>query len=113
MVALSHKQFSPNTWDDIMEIVAWSLQHATAGLWPLHRHDREAWQADDVRRKKTAGSSLGARGLLVEVRGDWKMFSEVFRFQMWSQHSNICWLCAATKNDVPSFFFWGGGSSPV
>lgn len=93
ITALSRKQVTENTWTDIMSVIAWSLRHAANGTYPVARHDLEPWQPADAKRAKKASKELGLRAALVEVRGDWKMFGEIFHFPKWNQLAGICWRC--------------------
>ena len=106
VTGVPHKQFGEHTWDDIMEVVAWSLNHAAANTRPNCRHDNTAWLATDTKRRKLAETSLvlGARAALVEVRGDWKMFGEVFRFPKHNTKAGCCWLCTCTPEQVDHVF---------
>ena len=108
ITSLSRKQVTENTWTDIMEVVAWSLRHAADGSYPVVRHDRPAgcerpWRTDDAKRAKLAGKELPVRAALVEVRGDWKMFGEIFHFPKWNQVAGICWKCSCTPDQDPVY----------
>ena len=85
-----------NTWDDIMEVLAWSFQCNAAGIMPKERHDGSAWLPSDSHRSKMAKNSIGLRAALVEVRGDWTMFAEAFRFPQHNLKAGICWKCTCT-----------------
>jgi len=100
LTALSRKQVSPNTWDDIMEVLAWSFQCLAVGEWPGHRHDDAPWRPDDRRRAGKALTPLGVRAALVEVRGDWKMFAETFHFPKWNHKAGCCWRCTCTPAEA-------------
>ena len=67
LVAISKKDVGPNTMDDLMGVIAWSLRYLAAGVWPSSRHDGSALDGKRLNKK----GSLGIRGALVEVRGDW------------------------------------------
>ena len=102
LTTLGRKSMVQETWDDLFEILCWSLQHAAAGVAPLKRHDGAPWEQSEHRRRKRAGQGLGVRGVLCEIRGDWLMFAETFRFPRWSEKANICWKCEATRAQVTS-----------
>ena len=57
----------PNTMDDLMGVIAWRLRYLAAGVWPSSRHDGSALDGKRLKKK----GSLGIRGALVEVNGDW------------------------------------------
>lgn len=88
------------TFDDILSIISWSFQFLALGTYPSQRHDQDPWQSGDAARKKLAGKPLGCQGVLVEVRGDWKMFKETFRLPGWQGKKGCCWFCPATLDDI-------------
>ena len=100
LTGISRKQIGPNTWDDILAVVAWSLQFCGSGAWPKVRHDNVPWLASDNNRKGKAGNSLGVRAALVESRGDWKYFGEVFHFPKHNTNAGCCWKCTCTPAQV-------------
>ena len=100
ITGLSRKQVSDNTFDDILTLVHWSLVQCASGKWPGARHDEQPWKMSDSKRAKKAGQSLGVRAALVEVRGDWKMFGEVFHLPKWNQKTGCCWRCPCTPDQV-------------
>ena len=100
ITALSHKQLVSKSWGSIMEVVAWSLQHAAAGIYPSSRHDGDQWLASDTSRRGLVGQRLGVRAALVEVRGDWKFFAECFNMPYWNSSAGICWLCQCTRGEA-------------
>jgi hypothetical protein len=50
--------------------------------------------------QKNQGTSLGCRGALVEVRGDWKFMKEVFYLPGWNENAGCCWRCNCTPADI-------------
>lgn len=100
VVGLSHKQLSENTYDDIMEVVAWSFQSCAEGVSAVERHDHRDWLESDKTRAKKAGTDLGIRAALCEVRGDWKFFGEVFSFPKHNTKAGCCWKCRITPEEV-------------
>ena len=100
ITAISRKQIGPNSWDDILEVVRWSLTSCFLGLHPHTRHDDTAWRKTDKARAKQAGKSLGTKSVLVEVRGDWKFFGETFGFPKHNTKKGCCWLCECTPAQV-------------
>ena len=99
ITSLSRKQVTENTWYDVMDVIAWSLRHCADGTYPGHRHDFEPWKPSDKVRAKQAQKELPVRAALVEVRGDWKMFGEIFHFPKWNQNAGICWRCPCTPEE--------------
>ena len=114
ITALSRKQVSTHTWDDILAVVHWSLVQCASGQWPAARHDGRPWRQSDKKRVRKAGQSLGVRAALVEVRGDWKMFGEVFHLPKWNTNAGCCWRCPCTPDQVTDPFGgvgkWAGPS---
>ena len=102
ITAVSRKQISENTFDDMMTVIAWSLVKLGAGTRPTARHDDSGWLKSDCRRARAAEKSiaLGVRAALVEVRGDWKMFGETFHFPKHNTKDGLCWLCTCTPDEV-------------
>ena len=102
LTAISRKQISTHTWDDILEVISWSLNHLATGTRPQERHDSTQFLKSDAWRKKMANEStqLRGRGALVEVRGDWKFFGEVFKFPKWNTKRGCCWTCRCTPAEV-------------
>ena len=83
--------------DSMLQVFVWSCKHMCAGQWPTARHDDTPWIASDKSRK-ARGGSLGFHALLVQARGDWAWFKQLFSFPSWSGHS-ICWQCGADRSD--------------
>ena len=98
LFAIDHRHVvKDKTFDDIMTVLAWSFLCLAAGRFPVARHDDSAFHPrTDQLRSKSAGSEVGLHGFLVECRGDWKMFKDVFRFPQFNENSGICWLCNCT-----------------
>lgn len=103
LTALSRKQITPHTWDDILEVLSWSLRHCFAGTLPRCRHDDSAFWNSDAKRLahyEKLRFRLGVRACLVEVRGDWKMYKELFHFPAWNTRAGCCWRCKATPAEA-------------
>ena len=100
LVALDHSHvLKGQTFDDLLEVLAWSFVCLGVGRFPTRRHDNSEFHpgSDQVRFRK-GGSAVGFHGFLVECRGDWKMFKDVFRFPQFNELSGICWLCNCTPH---------------
>ena len=100
ITALSNKNVGPHTFDDILSVVAWSCTHLYIGTYPAQRHDEADWRKDERPRAKKADKSLGVRGVLAEVRGDWKFMKDIFHLPGWNEQSGCCWRCNATPDDI-------------
>jgi hypothetical protein len=97
------------TYDDILEIVAWSFQQLLLGTHSSQRHDNTAFNKTDSKRAKMKGKPLNVTGVLCEVRGDWKMFKDIFRFPGWNELAGCCWRCRACPRhirDAGSMSWW-------
>ena len=84
------------TWDDVLEVMRWSLRQAAIGRWATRRHDGSGWLRSDAWRAKHAGEAIGCRGILTLVTGDGKMYKDLFRFPAHNENAGICWMCSAT-----------------
>lgn len=91
-----------HTFDDILEILAWSMKHCAGGIFPSCRHDMSSFGIMDAGRQKKAGQQLagGICAALCEVRGDWKMMKEVFRLPGWADAGGCCSKCRACPSDI-------------
>ena len=99
IVVLPKSRVCAETMHDVFEVIAWSLRHLLAGCWPNCRHNGEPWNATDKARSKQQGS-LGIKAALVEVRGDWEFYSQVFGFPYHNETDGICWRCPCKRNEV-------------
>ena len=87
------------TFDDLMEILAWSFQFLAAGVHPSVRHDGSPFEPKNDRdRAKSAASPSPFRAVLVECRGDWKQLKDVFRFPQFNELAGMCWMCKCTPD---------------
>ena len=101
LTAISRKQVGEHTWDDICAVLHWSLVRAADGNFPSVRHDGTPFRkSDSYRKKRLVQPSMGYKAALVEVRGDWKFFAEVFRFPKWNENAGLCWRCSCTPDQV-------------
>lgn len=92
------------TYDDIFSVLVWSLESLASGIHPSRRHDGQAWEKTfDCRRKKLSGKPLLLKGLLAEIRGDWAMYSSIFRLGNWQSNENCCWKCNVDKAGLQDF----------
>ena len=88
-----------HTADAIMGVFLWSMCVLHTGHYPQQRHDGSEWQATDKARSKFEGP-LGLYGALLQCRGDWQWYNQVFGFPSWSG-SQICWRCLADSTSHP------------
>lgn len=66
----------------------------------MKRHDGSDWLASDSFRKRIEGKTIGVKGLLVEVRGDWKWMKDTFRFPQHNETAGCCWLCKVVPKEI-------------
>ena len=100
LFSLPHSSIGPNTWDDIMKIMAWSMRCMWQGKHPEKDHNLKPF-APGSERAKLAGNDLSCCSALVEIRGDWKMLAETFHFPKWNEIGGICWSCTCIVAEVP------------
>ena len=89
------------TFDDILQVVTWSLKFCALGIFPTRDVDDSEFQS--AKRRQNAGKSLGAKGCLAQVKGDWKFMKECFRFPGWKEKKNCCWKCHCSSSDISVF----------
>ena len=99
MVLLPDRAVGPNTWDDIMSVIAWSMRHLLIGSRPTCRHDGSPWWQSDAKRSKKTGN-LKFKACLVQVRGDWDWFGKCFHFPFHNVKAGCCWLCKCLRSEV-------------
>ena len=100
--AIPHEWMGPNTWDDIMEVIAWSFRHMYHGTHPSKRHDESLFTGTKPQRRKNRGKALKWNAVLTEGRGDWKAFAETFHLPKWNHKTGICWSCTCKLEDASS-----------
>ena len=81
------------TMEALFAVFVWSMQILMGGLHPHKRHDGGPL---DAARAQLGGHPLGFNGVLLQARGDWQWYNQVFHFPSWSSGS-LCWLCKASK----------------
>ena len=79
------------TFDELLAVFAWDLEHLATGKRATCRHDGTPWNATDSARAKLAAKEpdLPFRAALCEVRGDWKFYKECFDFPAWNTLQGI------------------------
>lgn len=95
LTVLNKKFVCEHTFEDIFNILQWSMTALAANRFPQRRHDGLPWEASDSRRQKLTGE-IGLSGLLVEVRADWQALKQVFKLPGWRDKASLCWRCDAT-----------------
>ena len=84
------------TKESILQVLLWSMACLKEGTFPATRHDGSPWLKPDKKRAKDAGRSLPAKGLLVELRGDWDWLNSWYNIPTYNTKSGMCWLCKTT-----------------
>ena len=84
------------TWDALLAIFSWSMRQLALGVWPSLRHDGSPWGPKDTSRATKGGVQFPMLAALVQCRGDWVFYKQIFDFLSWSS-MNICWKCSASK----------------
>ena len=90
---------SDNTFDDIMEVMAWSMRHSLSGTRPVGRHDCSQFNSTDSKRAKKIGN-LPFMACLVQVRGDWDWMGKCFHLPFHNVEEGCCWLCKCKRKQV-------------
>jgi hypothetical protein len=91
------------TMEALFAVFVWSMQILLGGHHPQERHDGAPL---DPARAKQVGRKLGFHAVLLQARGDWQWYNQVFRFPSWSS-GRICWLCKASQEG--KFAYWKCG----
>lgn len=84
------------TYDAILKVIAWSLEQAAVGKLASRDHENKPLSS---KRMGRAGNKC-ARGVLVQVRGDWSCYKSVFRLPGWRDKGGICFKCNCTLDDI-------------
>ena len=108
IVSILRDHIGENTFDDIMDIIQWSLHWCALGTGPPCRHDNRCFAARYGDAHRRPNQPLLTKSALCEVRGDWKMMSEVFKLPKHNENAGICWSCPCAPQEVVFFYPWGG-----
>ena len=103
LVSILRDHVSEHTFDDIFEVITWSLRQCARGATDPCRHDDREYHkryGDQLRRPN---QPLMVKSALCEVRGDWKMMGEVFKLPKHNENAGICWSCPCTLQEVRCF----------
>ena len=96
-----------HTIDAILSIFVWSINSTFAGAFPGVRHDGSPMSsAADKWRRSMAGTRIGFKSVLLQCRGDWAWYKEMFSFPSWSSH-RLCWRCEASRDGDSCFKNFG------
>jgi hypothetical protein len=96
------------TFDAILKVMVWVLQHMLIGKYPSIRDDgipfAESNKIGDKIRSKQAGKPMKLKAGCVQVRGDWQFYKQAFNLNGWrgeGPNKRICWLCHANTTSIP------------
>ena len=87
----------------VFEFLKWSLQALKDGIYPTTGVTGEVLSGDRATR---AGTPIGFKGAVVQVRGDWAEFANTFGFCNWSSNEFPCFLCNATASNMYCIETW-------
>jgi hypothetical protein len=88
------------TYNAILDILAWSLKNLALGAFPVQRHDGKPFGLGEGFRMNLKNHLKPAKALLVEIRADWAALKQVFQFPQQNENSGICWMCNARPSDI-------------
>jgi hypothetical protein len=97
-----------HTIDAITHVLVWSFKVCLLGVLP--HWGPGAWKGNEhvyVRLDRAgfpAGEDLGCNALLVQCRGDWQWYCQLFGLNSWSA-TEMCWKCRAKKQPEDPLYF--------
>ena len=97
--AFPGRRMGPRTQPQVLEVFRWSLEALLSGQFPTHGPGGREFDSRDAWRKKRAGTPLGVRAILCQIRGDWKAFKINFGLPGWRERGLNCWKCKATSDN--------------
>ena len=72
-MSIFRDHISEHTFDDIFEVITWSLHQCAEGTTDVCRHDDREYHQRYGDGHRRARQPLLVKSALCEVRGDWKM----------------------------------------
>ena len=100
---MKHHCLKHRTMDDVLAVIAWSMECALNGTYPSCRHDGTPWLKSDKQRAKWAAKPIRVRAAVAEVRGDWACLKQTFRFPGWNENNGCCFRCNVKPQDIRQF----------
>jgi hypothetical protein len=91
---------SEHTFDDVNNIIAWSMRHLLTGSRPVCRHDATAFGERDKKRAKKVCEALPFKACLCQARADWDWMAKCFHFPFHNVKGGCCWLCNVKRKQV-------------
>ena len=91
-----------HTLEKLLSVFSWSMKCLLRNEFPSARHDESCFKDTDAARAVKSGEIFVGKALLMQVRGDWAWYKQIFSFHSWSSEQ-ICWMCQATQEtgDAP------------
>ena len=89
---VSKRQMTPTTLDALMKAFSWSMNVLLSGETP-HCDYRGAPITGGGRNLAN-----GYRGALVQIRGDWEFYTQLFGFPTWQNNIRMCPFCRASSS---------------
>ena len=89
----------PATWEGVAEVIKWSMTILTSGQMPLRRHNGDPWSAGDSKRKGWASLPV-PHTFLVQVKGDWACYKQIFQLTGWKESIGCCFRCNITNHRI-------------
>ena len=93
-------------WETLHAVMAWlgwCCEVLSEGRHPMCRHDGLPWsEAEDADRAQKAGTSLGFKAVVLQLRADWAEIAHTLQVPQWSSVFNPCFLCTTTSEDLYS-----------
>ena len=104
-VSFPKKHVGEHTWNDVFEVLCWSLRALACGVPPSNRHDGSPWRKSDLWRtrghpNRSQEPQIIQRAVLCEVRADWVFHTAVFHLPAHNRVAGNCWLCDTTPAEV-------------
>ena len=94
-----------DSMDVIARIMSWSFNVLLSGTTPSMD-----WEGQPL---GGGGEELagGWRGSICQLRGDWAVYCELFKFPQWNSAERMCWLCkASSTNPAMAWVRFGPGA---
>lgn len=91
----------------LLDVITWDLLNLFKGIHPDARHDGTPWDSQfDNYRAACSNKPYGLHAVLLEARGDWPWYSQVFAFPA-HQAGSMCWRCRATTGGDNAYWLKG------
>lgn len=92
-----------HTLDPLLSVMCWSLRCLLTAQYPSTSPSGAPWQKQDSWRLQKVHTVMPIKALMLQMRGDWACYKQVFSFPGW-QSKHICWKCIAGREDSQAPF---------